>query len=376
MERQSSSLTAPEATGVDGRPHPQHDPHFTHLLRIMVERHASDLHLSSGMAPLIRLSGRLAPAGDFPKLTADETRTIAQSLLNDEQRERFEQDQDIDFSFLVPGLARFRCCVYTQRGAVSIALRVVPVAIPALESLGLPPIIPRLAQRPQGLVLVTGPTGSGKSTTLAAMIDLINSTSPKHIVTIEDPIEFVHEGKMSLIDQREISSDTPSFGRALRSVFRQDPDVVLIGEMRDLETISTALTLAETGHLTLATLHTNSCAQTIHRIIDSFPASQQDQIRSQLSLVLEAVITQTLLPLIQGGRILAAEIMIATPAVRNLIRDGRVHQIYGAIQAGQTYGMRTMNQSLAELVGKKLIAKEVALARSPMPEEILKLIKD
>ena len=370
-------MTSSAAAAIDGRsdgPHP--DLPLSRLLRLMVERHGSDLHLSSGMAPLIRLAGRLVPAGDFPKVTADETRAMAMGLLSAEQRERFEQDQDIDFSFLVPGLARFRCCVYTQRGAVSIALRVVPVTIPPVDSLGLPPIIPRLAQRPQGLVLVTGPTGSGKSTTLAAMIDLINATSAKHIVTIEDPIEFVHEGKMSLIDQREISSDTPSFGRALRSVFRQDPDVVLIGEMRDLETISTALTLAETGHLTLATLHTNSCAQTIHRIIDSFPASQQDQIRSQLSLVLEAVITQTLLPLIQGGRILAAEIMIATPAVRNLIRDGRVHQIYASIQAGQTYGMRTMNQSLGELVAKKLISKEVALARSPMPEEILKLIKD
>jgi twitching motility protein PilT len=370
-------MTSPAAAAVDGRRDGSRpDTPLTRLLRLMVERQASDLHFSSGMAPLIRLAGRLAPAGDFPTVTADETRAMAMSLLSAEQRERFEQDQDIDFSFLVPGLARFRCCIYTQRGAVSIALRVVPVTIPPVESLGLPPIIPRLAQRPQGLVLVTGPTGSGKSTTLAAMIDLINSTSAKHIVTIEDPIEFVHEGKMSLIDQREISSDTPNFGRALRSVFRQDPDVVLIGEMRDLETISTALTLAETGHLTLATLHTNSCAQTIHRIIDSFPASQQDQIRSQLSLVLEAVITQTLLPLLQGGRILAAEIMLATPAVRNLIRDGRVHQIYASIQAGQTYGMRTMNQSLAELVGKKLISKEVALARSPMPEEILKLIKD
>ena len=376
MEPDPSSVTSPAAAAVDGHHASRHDSHFTRLLRIMVERQASDLHLSSNMPPLIRLSGRLVPAGDFPKLTAGETREIALSLLNDEQRERFAHDQDIDFSVLVPGLARFRCCVYTQRAAVSIALRVVPVAIPPLESLGLPATVPRLAQRPQGLVLVTGPTGSGKSTTLAAMIDLINNTTAKHIVTIEDPIEFVHEGKMSLIDQREISSDTPSFARALRSVFRQDPDVVLIGEMRDLETISTALTLAETGHLTLATLHTNSCAQTIHRIIDSFTAAQQDQIRSQLSLVLEAVITQTLLPLIHGGRILACEIMVATPAVRNLIRDGRVHQIYQSIQAGQTYGMRTMNQSLADLVARKLIAKEVALARSPMPEEMLQLIKD
>jgi twitching motility protein PilT len=375
MEQPASPVSTLPVPPVDAAV-PQPGPPFLRLLRIMVERKASDLHLSSGMPPLIRLAGRLVPAGDFPKLSAAETREMALSLLNDDQRERFEQDQDIDFSFLSPGLARFRCCVYTQRGTLSIALRVVPVAIPPLDSLGLPPILPRLAQRPQGLVLVTGSTGSGKSTTLAAMIDLINSTSAKHIVTIEDPIEFVHEGKMSLIDQREISSDTPSFTRALRSVFRQDPDVVLIGEMRDLETIGTALTLAETGHLTLATLHTNSCAQTIHRIIDSFPASQQDQVRSQLSLVLEAVITQSLMPMIQGGRILACEVMIATPAIRNLIRDGRVHQIYASIQAGQTFGMRTMNQSLAELVSKKQVAKETALARSPMPEEMLTLIRD
>jgi twitching motility protein PilT len=300
---------------------------------------------------------------------------LAYSVLNEGQKQKFEEDNELDLSFGIQGLARFRCNVYRQRGAVACAIRVIPVKIRGFDELGLPSIVEQMAERPKGLILVTGPTGSGKSTTLAAMVDKVNSERAEHIITIEDPIEFVHQHKRCMVNQREVFSDTHSFKNALKSILREDPDVVLVGEMRDLETISAALTIAETGHLTLGTLHTNSCAQTINRIIDVFPTSQQAQVRAQLSLVLEGVLSQQLIPTADGrGRAMALEIMVATPAIRNLIREEKVHQIYSAMQAGQKFGMQTMNQSLAELVQKRRISREEALNRSTLPEELAGLL--
>jgi twitching motility protein PilT len=304
-----------------------------------------------------------------------DTQRLAYSVLNEGQKQKFEEENELDLSFGIQGLARFRCNVYRQRGAVAAAIRVIPVKIRGFDELGLPAIVEQMADRPKGLILVTGPTGSGKSTTLAAMVDKVNSERAEHIVTIEDPIEFVHQHKKCMVNQREVFSDTHSFKNALKSILRQDPDVVLVGEMRDLETISAALTIAETGHLTLGTLHTNSCAQTINRIVDVFPTSQQGQVRAQLSLVLEGVLSQQLIPTADGrGRAMSLEIMVATPAIRNLIREEKIHQIYSAMQAGQKFGMQTMNQSLAELVQKRRISREEALNRSSLPEELAGLL--
>jgi len=346
------------------------------LLTIMIERGASDLHVTTGTYPQIRLNGKLLQLNQYEQLTPQDTQRLAYSVLNEGQKQKFEEDNELDLSFGIQGLARFRCNVYRQRGAVAAAIRVIPFKIRNFQELLLPPIVEQLADRPKGLVLVTGPTGSGKSTTLAAMIDKINSERSDHIMTIEDPIEFVHQHKKCLVNQREVFSDTHSFKNALKSILRQDPDVVLVGEMRDLETISAALTIAETGHLTLGTLHTNSCAQTMNRIIDVFPTSQQGQVRAQLSLVLEGVLSQQLVPTADGrGRAMALEIMVTTPAIRNLIREEKLHQIYSVMQAGQKFGMQTMNQSLFELVQKRRIARDEALNRSTLPDELDQLLK-
>jgi twitching motility protein PilT len=345
------------------------------LLSIMVERGASDLHITTGTFPQLRMYGKLTSLTQFEQLAPQDTQRLAYSVLNEGQKQKFEEDNELDLSFGIQGLARFRCNVYRQRGAVGCAIRVIPVKVRGFSELGLPPIVEQLAERPKGLILVTGPTGSGKSTTLAAMVDKINSERTEHIMTIEDPIEFVHHHKKCLVNQREVFSDTQSFKNALKHILRQDPDVVLVGEMRDLETVSAALTIAETGHLTLATLHTNSCAQTMNRIIDVFPTSQQDQVRAQLSLVLEGVLCQQLVPTVDGqGRAMALEIMVATPAIRNLIREEKIHQIYSSMQAGQKFGMQTMNQSLLNLVQRGRIARDEAVNRTMDPDELIQLL--
>ena len=344
------------------------------LLQIMIDRGASDLHIATSTYPQIRVSGKLVQLTEFEQLTPPDTQRLAYSVLNEAQKQKFEEENELDLSFGIQNLARFRCNVYRERGAVAAAIRVVPFKIRSFDDLNLPPIVRQLADRPKGLILVTGPTGSGKSTTLAAMIDKINSERSEHIMTIEDPIEFVHPHKKCLVNQREVFADTHSFKGALKSILRQDPDVVLVGEMRDLETIGAALTIAETGHLTLATLHTNSCAQTMNRIIDVFPTEQQSQVRAQLSLVLEGVLSQQLIPKIGGGRVMALEIMVSTPAVRNLIREEKIHQIYSAMQSGQKFGMQTMNQALVELISRRLITREEAMNRSTNPEELAQLL--
>jgi twitching motility protein PilT len=345
------------------------------LLAIVSERGASDLHLTAGSHPQIRVHGTLHPLTQFDVLTPGDTERLAASLLDKRQKQKFERGSELDLAFGIEGLARFRGHVYRQRGAVAAAIRVVPLGIPSLARLGLPSIAARLAERPAGLILVAGPTGSGKSTTLAAIIDAINSERALHIVTIEDPIEFFHPHKQGLVNQRAVACDTRSFASALRSVLRQDPDVVLVGEMRDLETVAAALTVAETGHLTLGTLHTSSCPQTITRVIDVFPAGQQAQVRAQLSLVLQGVLSQQLIPTADGrGRALAVEVMVATPAVRNLIREDKIHQLYSLMQTGQKHGMQTMNQSLASLVQDGRVSREQAVQRSAMPDELLQLV--
>src|SRR3954465_11625172 len=319
------------------------------LLQTLLDVNGSDLHLTTQTPPQIRVHGKLQTL-DLPVLGPAETKALAYSVLTDVQKKRFEETLELDFSFGIRGLARFRCNVFNQRGAVAAVYRVIPETIKSFSELGLPPVLATLADRPRGLVLVTGPTGSGKSTTLAAMIDKINTERREHILTIEDPIEYIHQHKGCLVNQREVHSDTHGFSVALRAALREDPDIVLIGEMRDLETIESALRIAETGHLTFATLHTNSAAQTINRIIDVFPAHQQGQIRTQLSLVLEGIVCQALLPKIGGGRVVALEILVPTPAIRNLIREDKIHQIYSSMQAGQEkLGTQTFNQSLATL---------------------------
>jgi twitching motility protein PilT len=345
------------------------------LLRIMVERGASDLHITTGSPPRLRIHGRLVPMDDQPVLTPADTKALCYSILTDRQKHKFEEQSELDLSFGIKGLSRFRANIFMQRGAVAGAFRAVPFHIRSFEELGLPDIVKELARKPRGLVLVTGPTGCGKTTTLTTIIDFINREREEHIITIEDPVEYLHSHKKCLVNQREVNSDTASFKDALKYVLRQDPDVVLIGEMRDLETIQAALTVSETGHLTFATLHTNTAAQTINRIIDVFPPHQQEQIRVQLSFVLEGIISQQLLPKKTGdGRVLALEILIPTPAIRNLIREDKVHQIYSMMQTGQErMGMQTMNQSLYELYTKGLISYEVALSKSPIPEEFIKM---
>ncbi|HVG55213.1 MAG TPA: type IV pilus twitching motility protein PilT [Vicinamibacterales bacterium] len=344
------------------------------LLRTLVENSGSDLHLTINTPPQIRVHGHLQRL-DGADLTAAETKQLAYSVLTDAQKKRFEETLELDFSFGIKGMARFRCNLFNQRGAVGAVYRVIPEKIRTFDELGLPAVIATLAERPRGLVLVTGPTGSGKSTTLAAMIDKINKERHDHILTIEDPIEFVHQHQSCLVNQREVHSDTQSFAGALRAALREDPDIVLIGEMRDLETVESALRIAETGHLTFGTLHTNSAAQTINRIIDIFPSSQQPQVRTQLSLVLEGIVCQALLPKTTGGRVAALEIMVPTPAIRNLIREDKIHQIYSAMQTGQEkMGMQTMNQCLATLHQRKQITLETALSASSNRDELQDLI--
>ncbi len=346
------------------------------LLKLMIERNASDLHVTTGTPPRIRVDGKLVPLTE-EKLMPAETKALCYSILTDTQKHKFEENSELDLSFGVKGLSRFRANIFMQRGAVAGAFRMIPFQVKTFRELGLPPIVNDLAKKPRGLVLVTGPTGCGKSSTLAAMIDKINAERHEHILTIEDPIEYLHPHKNCLVNQREINADTTSFKDALRYVLRQDPDIVLIGEMRDLETIEAALTVSETGHLTFATLHTNTTVQTINRIIDVFPSHQQEQIRVQLSFVLEGIIAQQLIPRKSGkGRMLAVEIFVPTPAIRNLIREDKTHQIYSMMQAGQSkYGMQTMNQSLFELYKKGELSYEDALAKSTVPDELLNMMQ-
>jgi twitching motility protein PilT len=345
------------------------------LLKELVERGGSDLHITTNTPPQIRIDGTLTPL-DLPPLNAVDTKNLCYSVLTDAQKHKFEEENELDLSFGVKGLSRFRGNVFVQRGAVAGVFRVIPYKILTFEELGLPPVVAELAAKPRGLILVTGPTGSGKSTTLASIIDKINLDRHDHIVTIEDPIEYLHPHKGCLVNQREVGADTKGFKNALKYVLRQDPDVVLVGELRDLETIEAALTLAETGHLCFATLHTNSCAQTINRIVDVFPPYQQTQIRAQLSFVLEGVMSQTLIPKASGkGRALALEIMVPNPAIRNLIREDKVHQVYSQMQVGQEkFGMQTMNQSLYTLYQKRQISLEHALGRSSDPEELKQML--
>jgi twitching motility protein PilT len=345
------------------------------LLKTLVDQGGSDLHITTNSPPQIRIDGKMVPL-QLPPMTAAETKQLIYGVLTDSQKHRLEEALEVDFSFGVKGLARFRANVFFQRGAVAGAFRTIPWEMRNFKDLGLPDVVATLCDKPRGLILVTGPTGSGKTTTLAAMLDKINNERHEHMVTIEDPIEYLHSHKKCLVNQRELHADTHSFTNALRSVLRQDPDIVLIGEMRDLETIESALRIAETGHLTFATLHTNSAAQTINRIIDVFPAHQQSQIRAQLSFVLEGILCQSLLPKATGhGRCLALEILVPNSAIRNLIREDKIHQIYSAMQTGQSqFGMQTFNQSLATLYHKKQITLQLALSLSSHADELQDMI--
>lgn len=345
------------------------------LLKTMIERGASDLHLSTGSAAQIRIDGKMIPL-NMPALTAADTKQLCYSVLTDAQKRKFEEENELDLSFGVKGLSRFRGNVFIQRGAAAGAFRAIPFEIKSFEELGLPPVVRTLSKKPRGLVLVTGPTGSGKTTTLAAIIDAINSERNEHIITIEDPIEYLHPHKKCLVNQREVGADTSSFKKALKYILRQDPDVVLLGELRDIETIEAALTIAETGHLCFATLHTNSCVQTMNRIIDVFPTNQQSQVRTQLSFVLEGVLSQALLPNSSGkGRCMALEVMVPNAAIRNLIREDKIHQIYSQMQIGQDkFAMQTMNQSLFLLAHSRQITEDDALLRSHDQDELRQMI--
>jgi twitching motility protein PilT len=341
------------------------------LLRAMIEKGASDLHITTGQSPLLRIDGAIVPL-KLPKLEPVDTKRLCYTILTEEQKIQFEQNNELDFAFGVRGLSRFRANIFMQRDNVAGAFRTIPFKILSFEELGLPAIVPELANKPSGLVLVTGPTGSGKSTTLASMIDKINAEQRMHIITIEDPIEYLHPHKLSVVNQREVGTDTESFKIALKYVLRQDPDVVLVGEMRDLETIEAALTISETGHLVFATLHTNSAVSTINRIIDVFPPHQQQQIRVKLSFVLQGVVSQQLIPRMGSpGRTLAMEVLIPNPAIRNLIREDKIHQIYSQMQVGQEkHGMQTLNQALYSLWARRIISLEEAMGRSLEPDEL------
>jgi twitching motility protein PilT len=347
---------------------------FSDVLLTVMERNASDLHLTAGSPPMIRHHGKLH-ALDYPALTPQQTREVVYSILTNDQRQRLETEWQIDFAYSIPGKARFRVNSYFQRASLSAAFRLIPSEMPALRDLGLPPVLQEFTKKPRGFVLVTGPTGSGKSTSLAAMMDSINEERQEHILTIEDPIEFLHKHKKCIVNQRELGADAQSFALGLKAALRQDPDVILVGEMRDLETISTALTAAETGHLVFATLHTQDTAQTVDRIVDVFPPDQQQQVRVQLSVSLQGIVTQQLIPSADGsGRVVATEVLVPTPAVRNLIREGKTHQIYSALQTGAQFGMQTMDTSLAQLVREQKITREMAEARSSTPEELRRLM--
>jgi twitching motility protein PilT len=348
---------------------------FAEVLLQVLDRRASDLHLTAGAPPMVRVRGRLIPLEGQPELTPIETREIIYSIISGAQRQKLETNWQLDFAYSIPRQARFRVNAYFQRGAIGAAFRLIPHEIAPLETLGLPPSVRDFADRPRGLVLVTGPTGSGKSTTLAALIDVINSSREEHIMTIEDPIEFLHRHKRCIVNQRELGTDAISFAQALRAALRQDPDVILVGEMRDVETIGTAITAAETGHLVFATLHTQDAPQTIDRIVDVFPAGQQSQVRAQLSVALQGIVTQTLLPTADGsGRCVAAEVLVPTPAVRNLIRESKSHQIYSVIQTGASHGMQTMDASLAGLVRAGRITRPLAESRAHSVEELRRLL--
>jgi len=345
------------------------------LLEEMIQRDASDLHITAAERPKLRVDGDMVDSAAVEVLTPKDTLQLAYSVLTENQKKRFETDDELDFSFGIQNLARFRGNVFKQRGCVAMVIRMIPFNVRTFQDLGLPPVIAKLAERPRGLILVTGPTGSGKSTTLAAIIDKINKERKGHIITVEDPIEFIHRHQSCIVNQREIGTDTKSFASALKYALREDPDVILVGEMRDLETVAAALTIAETGHLVLATLHTNSAAESINRVIDVFPSNQQSQVRAQLAFVLEGVVTQTLLPKLKGrGRSLAAEIMVATPAIRALIRDDKVHQIYSAMQSGKKFGMQTMNDALFQLYTSREVAQEECERVSHDPKEFLRMI--
>jgi twitching motility protein PilT len=345
------------------------------LLEEMIQRDASDLHITAAERPKLRVDGDITDSSVAEVLTPKDTLQLAYSVLTENQKKRFETEDELDFSFGIQNLARFRGNVFKQRGCVAMVIRMIPFNVRTFQELSLPPVIAKLAERPRGLILVTGPTGSGKSTTLAAIIDKINKERKGHIITVEDPIEFIHRHQSCLVNQREIGTDTKTFAAALKYALREDPDVILVGEMRDLETVGAALTIAETGHLVLATLHTNSAAESINRVIDVFPSNQQSQVRAQLAFVLEGVITQTLLPRLKGrGRSMAAEIMVATPAIRALIRDDKVHQIYSAMQSGKKFGMQTMNDALYQLYTAREVAQEECERVSHDPKEFLRMI--
>jgi twitching motility protein PilT len=345
------------------------------LLEEMIARGASDLHVTAGERPKLRVDGKITNASVDHVLTPKDTLQLTYSILTENQKKRFENEDELDFSFGIQNLSRFRANAFRQRGCVALAIRQVPFQIRPLDSLGVPPVLSKLAERPRGLVLVTGPTGSGKSTTLAAMLDKINRERRGHILTIEDPIEFIHRHQGCMVNQREVGADTKSFSQALKYALRQDPDVILVGEMRDLETIQAALTISETGHLALATLHTNSAAESINRIIDVFPSHQQSQVRAQLAFVLEGVVTQQLLPHASGsGRSVATEVMVCTPAIRACIRDDKVHQIYSIMQAGKKHGMQTLNDSLYQLYMQREVLLDDCLKASSDPAEFLRMI--
>lgn len=359
--------------GVEGNTSPKYN--LQELLRIMIDQGGSDLHVSTGSPPRVRVNGKLTVMSTQP-LTGVETKQLCYSILTDVQKHKFEEENELDFSFGLKGLSRFRGNLFVQRGTVAGAFRTIPFKIRTFQELGLPPIVEELSNKPRGLVLVTGPTGSGKSTTLASMIDKINTERSEHIITVEDPIEYLHNSKAALVNQREVGYDTFAFKKALKYILRQDPDVVLLGELREMDTIEVALTIAETGHLCLATLHTNSCVQTINRMIDVFPADQQQQVRAQISFVLEGVISQLLVPRLDGkGRVASIEVMIPNPAIRNLIREDKIHQIYSQMQVGQAkFSMQTMNQSLMGLYTRRLITIEEALGRSQEPDELRQMM--